>query len=134
MKRNTLQRQIVLHTLKEMYDHPSASQVYERVHKDYPSISKATVFRILNAACEDHEVMKVMTQDREVHYEIKHPAHYHLRCQCCGKIQDADLFYQTQLDQMQRQMGDFLVEGHSIEFFGLCSDCMRKEREELNDE
>lgn len=134
MKRNTLQKQIVMHALREMYNHPTASQVYEHIHKDYPSISKATVFRILNAACEDNEVMKVMTQDREVHYETMNRLHYHMRCRRCGRIQDASILYQDQFDEMQRRLGDFLVEGHSIEFFGLCSDCMKKEREEPNDE
>lgn len=134
MKRNTLQKQIVMHALREMYNHPAASQVYEHIHKDYPSISKATVFRILNAACEDNEVMKVMTQDREVHYETMNRPHYHMRCRRCGRIQDASILYQDQFDEMQRRLGDFLVEGHSIEFFGLCSDCMKKEREEPNDE
>ena len=134
MKRNTLQKQIVMHALREMYNHPTASQVYEHIHKDYPSISKATVFRILNAACEDNEVMKVMTQDREVHYETMNLPHYHMSCRRCGSIHDASILYQDQFDEMQRRLGDFLVEGHSIEFFGLCSDCMKKEREEPNDE
>ena len=134
MKRNTLQKQIVMHALREMYNHPTASQVYEHIHKDYPSISKATVFRILNAACEDFEVLKVMSQDREVLYDRMNRPHYHMRCRRCGRIQDASILYQDQFDEMQRRLGDFLVEGHSIEFFGLCTDCMKKEREEPNDE
>ena len=75
-----------------------------------------------------------MTQDREVHYETMNRPHYHMRCRRCGRIQDASILYQDQFDEMQRRLGDFLVEGHSIEFFGLCSDCMKKEREEPNDE
>ncbi len=134
MKRNTLQKQIVMHTLKEMYNHPTASQVYEKIHKDYPSISKATVFRILNSACENKEIMKIMTQDKEVHYETINRPHYHLRCRRCGKIQDASLLYQTEFDERQSKIGDFYIEGHSIEFFGLCNDCMKKEREESTDE
>lgn len=134
MKRNTLQKQIVMHALKEMYNHPTASQVYEHVHKDYPSISKATVFRILNSACEDQEIMKIMSQDKEVHYEMMNPPHYHMRCRRCGKIQDAPLLYQAQFDEMQKKFGDFQVEGHSIEFYGLCNECLKKEREEHQNE
>lgn len=127
MRRNTLQKQIVMHALKEMYNHPTASQVYEYIHKDYPNISKATVFRILNAACEANEVMRVIINDKETHYEIINRPHYHMRCRICGKIIDASIQYQKQFDELQHQMGGFKVEGHSIEFIGVCNDCQKKE-------
>ena len=134
MKRDTLQKQIVIHALKDMHGHPTASQVYEHIHNDYPSISKATVFRILNSACEDREIMKIMTQDKEVHYEMINRPHYHLRCRRCGKIQDASLQYKLEFDELQRKLGDFYVEGHSIEFFGLCNECLKLEREKKEHE
>lgn len=71
MKRNTLQRQIVMNALKKMHNHPTASQVYAYVRADYPTISKATVFRILNQESEEGTIMKVPVNDSEMHYELK---------------------------------------------------------------
>lgn len=48
MQRNTLQRKRVMDVLTSLEgEHPSAERVYERVHTLFPTVSKATVYRIL---------------------------------------------------------------------------------------
>ncbi|MCI5774452.1 MAG: transcriptional repressor [Erysipelotrichaceae bacterium] len=130
MSRNTLQKQIVMQALKSMHDHPTASQIYAYIHQDYPTISKATVFRILNQACEDGTIMKVMTSDNEAHYEMLNKPHYHMRCRLCSKLIDAPIGYLPELNLSAFDCSDFLIEGHTIEFYGLCADCQAKLKKE----
>lgn len=130
MKRNTLQRQIILDTLKKMDFHPSASQVYEQVHLQYPSISKATVFRILNQELDEGAVMRVMMQGDEMRYEMKTNPHYHMRCKRCGKIEDAPMAYQSRLEDLLGDLHGFQVEGHMVEFYGICEKCRNSNKEE----
>lgn len=127
MKRNTSQRKIVMQALSEMSGHPTASQVYHHVHHDNPSISKATVFRILNQESEDGVIMRVQVHDNEMHYEIKNPPHYHMQCRCCGKIMDAPLSYQKDVEEQVSYMNGFQVEGHTMIFHGVCADCLKKQ-------
>ena len=48
MQRNTAQRKQVMDVLMSLEgEHPSAEMVYEKVHALYPTVSKATVYRIL---------------------------------------------------------------------------------------
>ena len=40
-----------------MLNHPTAEDVFEYIHCEYPSISKATVYRILNRMSDDGEII-----------------------------------------------------------------------------
>ena len=44
--RNTRQKQMVYDALTRL-DHPTATQVYECVHAEHPTVSRGTVFRVL---------------------------------------------------------------------------------------
>ena len=50
--RNTLQKEIIHQTLCRMNCHPTASMVYEAVHRTHPTISRSTVFRVLGQMAE----------------------------------------------------------------------------------
>ena len=57
--RNTIQRQLVLDTVRSMHNHPDAEQVYSEIVKEHPHISKATVYRNLNLLSEQGQIKKV---------------------------------------------------------------------------
>ena len=60
MKRQTLQKTIILEALHRLCNHPTPAMVYEEVHKSYPSISQATVFRVA-ASAEGSPISKWLT-------------------------------------------------------------------------
>ena len=45
--RNTIQRQLVLSAVRQLQNHPTADEVYQKVQKSCPTISRATVYRNL---------------------------------------------------------------------------------------
>ncbi len=47
MNNYSKQREIILETFKYL-NHPTAEQIYDKVHQDNPTISKSTVYRNLN--------------------------------------------------------------------------------------
>ena len=49
--RNTMQKEIIHQTLREMGCHPTAAMVYDRVHRDHPTISRST--EIGRASCRE---------------------------------------------------------------------------------
>ena len=59
MKRNTIQRQLVIAAVRFLADHPTADEVYERITMEYPDISKGTVYRNLNSLVESGLLNKV---------------------------------------------------------------------------
>ena len=57
-KRNTVQRALVLKTVKALQSHASADEIYNTIVKEYPDISRGTVYRNLNLLCEMGEIQK----------------------------------------------------------------------------
>ena len=58
-KRNTHQKRMILDTLCEMKNHPTANMVYERLQEMGSHISKSTVYRNLSEAAEDGIILKL---------------------------------------------------------------------------
>ena len=50
--RNTLQRRLVLETVRRMRNHPTAEEIYLAIAAENPLISEATVYRNLKLLSE----------------------------------------------------------------------------------
>lgn len=123
-KRNTLQKQIILRHLRTLANHPTAQQVYESVHSEYPSISRATVYRDLSEAAATGQILRINIAG-ETHYDHFTPLHYHLKCRVCGKV--CDVFMKQEPDILHavapNRSTDCITENYSIEFQGICLKC-----------
>ena len=81
MNNYSKQREIILETFKYL-NHPTAEQIYDKVHQDNPTISKSTVYRNLNVYWK----IKVLTGPDKYDYIDKE--HYHVICNKFGKVYD----------------------------------------------
>ena len=66
--RNTRQKQAVYDALTCL-DHPTATQVYDYVHAEYPTLSRGTVFRVLGGFAAGGQVRKVTLADSDARYD-----------------------------------------------------------------
>ena len=124
-KRNTLQKTIILEALKELHGtHPTPAEVYEAVHRKYPTISKATVFRVLSGEVEEGEAQRVYAPDSTLRYEYGTRKHYHVSCRVCGRVEDVDIDYLDGLENAAKGLNGFEVEKHIVEFIGICPECV----------
>lgn len=123
-KRNTLQKTIVLEALKELHGtHPTPAEVYSHIHEKYPTISQATVFRVLAGEVEDGEAQRVYAPDSSLRYEYGTREHYHVSCRVCGKVEDVEMSYLSGLENNAEGLNGFKVERHIVEFIGVCPHC-----------
>lgn len=123
-ERNTLQKKVILDELKYMMDHPTADQIYQEIHKKYPTISRATVFRNLKMLAEQEKVLHISIPNGADCYESITKPHYHVKCSACGKVSDVILPYMDKLNLEVHSMdSDFLITGHSLVFKGICDKC-----------
>lgn len=87
-------------------------------------IGQATVYRTIRALQDMGYLKWVHSQSGEHRYVASRPGHTHmLVCRLCSKsveCSDCDLSVLEKL--IARQTG-FAVEGHHLEFFGLCPEC-----------
>ena len=132
MSRNTIQQDIIFSTVKKMTNHPSSDEVFKAVHEEYPSIGRATVYRVLNKLADNGKIKKVNLPDTASRFDFRTDNHIHLRCVKCGKIFDID-FQQSEemgkaLEQLEKAGNElrfkkFKIIGSDFSFQGLCKDC-----------
>lgn len=130
-KRHTLQKTIILEALRELGNHPTPAMVYEHIHQHYPSISQATVFRVLAGECEEGEAQRVYAPGATARYEYGKRKHYHVSCRICGKVADVEMPYLEGLEAQAEGLDGFKVERHIVEFIGICSDCLEPMADEI---
>ena len=62
-QRNTVQQKIIAGQLAKLHgSHPTADEVYQSMKDEYPSISRATVYRNLNKMSDNGQALKVRVQ------------------------------------------------------------------------
>lgn len=86
----------------------------------------ATVFRIMNIFTERGIAKQIQLLEGKTRYELAANAdHHHLVCTKCGDIQDISDCNIDGLEKDIEKKKQFKVTSHSLEFFGLCSNCQK---------
>lgn len=83
----TPQRRAVLRYLEGNLDHPSASDIFDAVTRDFPITSRATVYNTL-ALLEELGAIHAVRGAGDVRYDPKTDAHHHRFCTSCGRLED----------------------------------------------
>jgi len=122
-QRNTLQRKIVLDTLRQIGNHPTIEELHAEIQKNYPAISKTTIYRNLRILAQNGQVRQVSLPDGLERYEGQLDPHYHFQCAVCGDIFDVDAPVDTKIDDYVAQKYGFDVGGHDVVFHGACDKC-----------
>lgn len=125
-ERQTKQKQIIYEALKTL-DHPTATEVYGYVHELYPTVSRATVFRVLGGFADNGRALELRGAGSETRYDYNVAPHYHAHCTRCGRVADVAVNGLREGGLKVLADGDFEVSGFSVEFFGTCRACRLRE-------
>jgi Fe2+ or Zn2+ uptake regulation protein len=124
-ERQTKQKSIIYDALTEL-DHPTATEVYGYVHERLPSVSRATVFRVLGGFADSGKALELNLAGSDTRYDHNVEPHYHVRCRCCGRVADVMMNADFPVRQAVTDSCGFSIDGFQIEFFGVCPDCRKK--------
>lgn len=119
------QREVIKTNLSNRYDHPTAETVYLDVKNEFPNISLGTVYRNLSLLTELGEIQKISTCMGPDRFDGNPAPHYHFLCRKCGCVMDIDLENQDYLDNAASEVFSGSIEGHSVQFYGVCPECMK---------
>lgn len=123
--RLTPQRMAVLTALTNG-DHPTVEQIYERVRRDFPMTSLATVYKTVGVLKEMDEVLEISFGDGGSRYDAKHPQpHPHLICIACGEISDLDTSALVSPSEEVTAQTGYRIMSHRLDFFGVCPRCQQ---------
>ena len=120
----TPQRREVIRTITSRPDHLTPAAIYQKVHRDHPNIGLATIYRTLEILAELELICELHAGGTCHSYTISVPQHHHhLICSNCGKVVDFTSHNLGELEQRLSKESGFRIDGHLLEFTGLCQTC-----------
>lgn len=123
IKRNTIQKTLVLDAVNKLKNHATADEVYDEIVKTHSTISRGTVYRNLNQLVESGDIRKVEVSNAADRFDHKTFEHYHTRCTVCGTVLDVEMEYIKDLEKAIKIPNGFEFTSHDIMFKGVCSKC-----------
>ena len=132
MKRYSKQREVILSSLQNRKDHPTADMLYLDLKKELPDIGIATVYRNLAELCNEGTIQKVKTKtsgpDR---FDGNIKPHVHLECETCKNVYDIfpDKDQYKDINEAMKKIAKMIKAealGSSILIHGVCQDCKSK--------
>lgn len=120
------QRESIKEYLQHTAEHPTADMVYENIRKIYPNISLGTVYRNLALLADLGEARKVTGIDGADRYDGNTVPHNHFICTRCGSVIDLEMEDISSIQDHAARNFDGKIEGFSVNFFGVCGNCIKK--------
>ena len=124
MIKHSRQRDAIRQNLMGRYDHPTAEMVYMDIKEDFPNISLGTVYRNLSLLSELGEIQKISTGAGPDRFDGNINSHCHFQCKKCYNVLDLPFDYPEELNALAAKNFPGIIEGNTIQFYGLCPDCM----------
>jgi len=126
--RMTQQRSVILEEVRRDLDqHLTADEIYERVRKQLPRISLGTVYRNLEVLAELDEIQKLELSGSISRFDGNPKGHYHIRCMRCGRVDNAPVAPMQKLEDELYGSTVYTIIGHRLEFTGLCPECSKSQ-------
>lgn len=120
----SIQRLKVLEYLYHHRTHPTVDQIFQDLHQELPTLSKATVYNTLRALMKAELVRVITIEDNETRYDIQVDDHGHLKCDECGTIYNFHIFKESLCsDDLDR----FQIRERNVYFKGICPSCLMKQ-------
>jgi Fur family transcriptional regulator, peroxide stress response regulator len=117
----TPQRLSILQALEGDRTHPSAETIYQKVSRQFPGMSFATVYNTLSALLAAGKIQGLDIDPRQKRYDPYTDKHDHFFCRICRKVYDLDST--APLAAEIRKIDGHQVEEVQIQFKGTCKTC-----------
>ena len=112
-------RVAVYRYLVDHQNHPTADDIYGELKKHMASISRTTVYNVLNLLCDHNVVKRIAIEKNEMRYDANITNHMHFKCLDCGTVYDLNsvTFPEVLIPE------GFTVEDVQVNITGHCPAC-----------
>ncbi len=120
--RLTVQRMAVLRALAGSDSHPTAEEIHQQITGDFPMLSLATVYKVLNVLRELGAVTELKVEGAS-RYDLNADAHPHLVCVRCRTVIDLSSDLMPPLPEKAVSEHGFHPLWQEMVIYGLCPRC-----------
>jgi Fur family peroxide stress response transcriptional regulator len=124
--RRSRQRERMLQILRSTESHPTASWLYARLRREFPSLSLGTVYRNIGILIEQGLIKKIASGSTFDRLDANIEPHYHFVCEVCGAFHDLQIPPGGVLTRRMKVPRGFSITSHVIELHGVCAKCAAK--------
>jgi Fe2+ or Zn2+ uptake regulation protein len=103
--------------------HPTADEVYRGVRLGHPSISPATVYRVLESLEREGLIRRVSSTGSTARFDARIEPHQHLVCRVCGRMIDVVAPLLSRMALPRGRVPGFVIESLDIRLVGRCNAC-----------
>lgn len=124
-RRQTWQKDAVLHALGQAQGFVSAQQLHKQLTQHGSVIGLATVYRTLNSLVADGLADSLVNAGESLFRDCSKDHHHHLICNGCGIAVEIEAKQaETWATKVAKEHG-FTQVTHTIDIFGLCEACSK---------
>jgi Fur family transcriptional regulator, peroxide stress response regulator len=120
------QRERILALLRSTDTHPTASWLFGRLKKEFPSLSMGTVYRNIGILVQQGLIGRIAFGSTFDRLDANVSEHHHFICESCGAIIDVQLPVERGRERQFPALEGFEVSRYTMEFYGICPKCSKK--------
>jgi len=124
-RRQTWQKDAVLHALGKAQGFVSAQQLHKQLTQHGSVIGLATVYRTLNSLVADGLADSLVNAGESLFRDCSKDHHHHLICNGCGIAVEIEAEQAEAWASKVAKDNGFTQVTHTIDIFGLCSACSK---------
>ena len=124
--RYSKQRELVMQTVQNLCDHPTAEEIYDAAVKECPGLSLGTVYRNLNSLVDAGRVRRVCIPGKADRFDHTLGDHAHAYCEVCGSVTDVLPQALPMLQEALKGGCGFQVHQMNLVLEGVCPECQKK--------
>ena len=124
----TKRQKQLLDQLKKCDDELSGQELHRQLHQSKNAMGLATVYRNLQTLIKQGLVRSRHLPTGEVLYTPVERDIHHLTCVDCGETKALEGCPVNKMNVPKQTSNEFELLFHTLEFFGLCQDCLQKKQ------
>ncbi len=126
--RPSVQRMAIMKFLAENRTHPTVDTIYSELHKQYPSLSRTTVYNTVWLLAANGVITEIDIDRGNTRFDYDTSDHAHFKCRRCGNIYDVDM------PELQHNIpSDFTIKRINVSYEGLCRNCSHHSHPDIID-
>lgn len=119
----TFQRKAIYDVLKESSDHPTASDVIERLRAKEMTFAYGTVYNSLRYLTKVGLIRELKLGETMSRYDARVDDHQHVVCTQCGKVDEVYAEIPEEWLQAAAKESGYSIEKAKVVLEGVCGEC-----------